>query len=301
MRLFCTLSVLAASVLLLVPSVCAQWCPLVSCQNNWQCRQQVIPATKPPCWECVCVFASPGADTGVCMPEEAPESTKCDTDGTICTVEHCDDDGNCELLGNALQCIPCDTDNNDCTVETCDGNGKCVRTGSALPGTLCHPNGSECMAGSCNSQTEPPSCGPIGPLPVSTPCGNTCTDHCDGQGNCVLVNASLRWCPEGMPCDNKDCATTKYEKCQLLELQEPERFWYFCQCRGQLIDCCEDTDCPGSGANPCIKCIMPLGDPGEVGGNCGCAVGDSCLIGGFCQAEGQGQCAEPGPGQCICQ
>ena len=113
-----------------------------------------------------------------------------------------------------------------------------MRTGSALPGTLCHPNGSECMAGSCNGQTEPPGCDPVGPLPPSTPCGNTCTDHCDGQGNCVLVDASLRWCPEGMQCGNKDCATTKYERCRLLELQEPERFWYFCQCIQPTPDQC---------------------------------------------------------------
>ena len=78
------------------------------------------------------------------------------------------------------------------------------------------------------------------------------------------MNPALRWCPEDTPCDNKDCATTKYERCRLIELQEPERFWYFCQCVGELIDCCQDLDCPGAAGNPCIQCIMPAGEPEEA-------------------------------------
>jgi len=298
MRVFCSLGLLVTALLLVVLPAGAQPTPCptgMPCTYDIQCQ---VPG-MPPCLDCLCVHLAGPGSPGMCDVRPLPESTKCDLDGTICTVEHCDGAGQCKKLANALDCIPCDTDLNDCTIEQCDGKGVCVPKGVAQPGTACRPGLNECLTGVCDSM-PPPACIQTGFQPLSTPCQNVCTDHCDGAGNCVWMGPIP--CPVGRPCDTKDCATTKHEKCELIEHMDPTGFWSFCQCRGVFIECCDNWDCPGAAGNPCIKCIKPDGEPEEVGGNCECAVGDSCLIpGAVCQPNVPGICAEPTPEQCVCE
>jgi hypothetical protein len=294
MRLLSSLGLLAVVLLLFAPSVTAQ-CPIgLPCIYDIECQ---VPG-MPPCQDCVCVAFFPGGP-GMCDVRPLPESTKCDTDNTICTVEHCDGVGNCIFLQNALDCIPCDTDLNDCTVEKCDGKGACVAKGNAQPGTACRPGLNECLTGIC-SDILPPTCIQTGAQPAGFACGNACTEACDGNGNCLWTGPIP--CPVGLPCDTKDCATTKHETCTLIEREDPMGYWSFCQCRGVLIECCDNADCPvGGPANPCMKCVKSEEEPEEVGGNCECAVGDSCWIqGGACEPDVQGQCAQITPNICDC-
>jgi len=295
MRTFSSLGILAVVLLLFAPSVTAQ-CPIgLPCVYDVECQVPGMPS----CQDCVCVGFVPGGP-GLCDVRPLPESTKCDTDGTICTMEHCDGAGNCVFLQNALDCIPCDTDNNDCTIEECDGQGACVAKGYLNPGATCRPGTNECLTGVC-SAAIPPTCTQTGNMGLSWPCGNVCTDHCDGNGNCVWMGPIP--CPVGMSCDTKDCATTKHESCTLIEQEDIDGFWSFCQCRGVLIECCDDDDCPvGGPPNACMKCVKPFDEPEEVGGNCECAVDDPCLIpGGMCQPDTPGLCKEPAPDQCVCE
>jgi hypothetical protein len=215
MRTFYSLGLLAVVLLLFAPSVTAQ-CPIgMPCIYDIECQ---VPG-MPPCQDCLCVAFVPGGP-GMCDVRPLPESTKCDTDDTICTVEHCDGAGQCVFVQNALDCIPCDTDSNDCTVEKCDGQGNCVAKGSLNAGDSCRPGTNECLKGIC-SDTIPPTCLQTGFQPLSTPCRNVCTDHCDGAGNCVWMGPIP--CPVGTPCDAKDCATTKHETCTLIEEEDPWR------------------------------------------------------------------------------
>ena len=228
-----------------------------------------------------------------------PESVKCDTDNSICTMEHCDGFGTCKAMNppNALDCVPCVDPTDPCKQGTCDGNGNCVAT-LVEDGTPCEADGNECTLEECQNGTCQPQLPPWAPL--STPCGNVCLEHCNGGGLCVR-NPAVPQCPVGQPCEGKNCATTKHEKCEILAFEDIE-YWTFCLCRGGLIECCDDADCPAAAGNPCIKCIKPIDEPEEVGGNCECAVGDPCSIpGGLCQPEVPGQCKEPTPDQCICE
>ncbi len=173
-------------------------------------------------------------DTGDCVEEEDPPlSTPCDTDGTLCTREHCDGSGSCvpmtpgtvecdpaippceggELCDPATgDCIaqedpplstPCNTDGTLCTREHCNGSGMCV---PMTPGTVeCQPASPPCEGGTtCNPATG--DCDPNMDPPLSTPCNtdsNLCTrEHCDGSGSCVPMTPGTVECqPASPPCE----------------------------------------------------------------------------------------------------
>ena len=116
--------------------------------NNVMCQAPV-----PPCeGGSVC-----NPQTGMCVPQpDAPLSTPCQADGTLCTNDHCNGTGQCVFLNNVV----CPGPN-----PPCEGGSTCN------PGT-----------GACD---------PLPDAPFSTPCdadASVCTiDHCDGNGSCVFL------------------------------------------------------------------------------------------------------------------
>ena len=109
--------------------------------------------------------------TGACGPEpDAPLSTPCETDGDLCTNDHCDGSGSC-VLESTVSCDP--------AVPPCEGGQSCN------PGT-----------GSCIDEPD---------APLSTPCdadGNPQTiDHCNGAGSCVPMPTSTIACQDGLDND----------------------------------------------------------------------------------------------------
>ena len=140
-----------------------------------------------------------------------PLSTTCESDGNLCTLDHCNGLGSC-VFNNNVNCsnlngqcqegicnpdtggcipnffnfplsTPCNLDFNLCTLDHCDGSGACANFGN-IP----VPPSDQCQSFFCN-----PADGQIKPdfngFPVSTPCStdeNECTiQHCNGQGSCV--------------------------------------------------------------------------------------------------------------------
>jgi hypothetical protein len=156
--------------------------------------------------------------TGLCeMLPDAPLSTPCESDGDLCTGEHCDGDGSCvphapydvvcpgpvppceagqECNPSTGACVNlpdaplstvCEDDGNLCTGEHCDGNGSCVP--HAPYDVICQAPDPPCEGGQfCDPGTG--SCVDNPDAALSTPCeedGDLCTgEHCDGSGSCVL-------------------------------------------------------------------------------------------------------------------
>jgi hypothetical protein len=135
--------------------------------------------------------------TGQCegMPI-APVSTLCDTDGDLCTPEHCDGDGSCVPNGPPVTCPGAE--------PPCEG------------GQECNPS-----SGQCENLPD---------APVSTPCegdDDACTTHhCDGNGACVFQ--SLVTCDDGDLCTHEvcdpeqGCITTGTVECDSGDLCAPE-------------------------------------------------------------------------------
>ena len=276
------------------------------CVDNNDCRQAItsVDPPMPPCLDCVCNLGS-----NECTTIPTPVGTKCDLDNNACTMDHCDGSGQCVQRDPpyALDCIPCDADGNECTIDKCDGQGNCLPTGLlAEAGAACDLDDRDCTLDTCDAEGN---CLAGPRAPDGHPCGNVCTYRChESDGSCRPddnLGTPPYHCPEGDPCEGKDCATTKEETCQLIQYDDPFLeldFTFTCLCIGQYIECCDNADCPNAGGNPCIKCIKPPNEPEEVGGNCECAVGDACLLpGGSCQPDVPGQCQGPTPDQCACE
>jgi len=155
------------------------------------------------------------------------QGTVCERDGDLCTNDVCDGSGACVLDSNVVcpgptndcdggqvcasqtgACVDlpdppagttCEADNDLCTNDICDGNGSCVfmkdrvcpgPTGECDGGTACNPT-----TGGCDQLPDPV---------LSTPCeadGNLCTtDHCNGQGQCVLLS-EIQCAVANPPCE----------------------------------------------------------------------------------------------------
>jgi hypothetical protein len=124
--------------------------------------------------------------------------------------EACDPgSGNCVPLPDEPASTPCEVESppNLCTVDHCDGNGQCVfQSNVTCPG----PTG-ECDGG---EQCDPGSgsCVPLPDPPANTPCTDTDPDDCamaacDGSGNCNQLQILE---PPSTPCadiDNNACTT----------------------------------------------------------------------------------------------
>jgi hypothetical protein len=180
------------------------------------------------CTDAVCNPA-----TGACDPDPDPLSTPCESDGNLCTLDHCDGNGACVTFDNVScsridQCTdsvcnpgtgacnpvpdplstPCDADGNLCTIDHCDGAGACVN----LDDVDCSHLDDQCNDGVCNPGTG--LCQTVF-KPLSTPCeadGNCCTiDHCNGGGICVFLESvvcpgSTGECDAGENCNPDTCA-----------------------------------------------------------------------------------------------
>ena len=114
-------------------------------------------------------------------------STPCeDRDRDLCTTPGCDGAGNCDQ-NHIVK--PCRFD--ECNTGECDpGTGLCI---PVEPSTPCDTDGNECTQAGCTLvDPETGICDQNHILvPESTPCeadAILCTvDHCDGNGNCVLL------------------------------------------------------------------------------------------------------------------
>ena len=162
-----------------------------------------------------------------CQVSYEQYSTPCEADGNLCTTDHCDGYGSCVKEDDVdcpagdpcarYECNPrtgrceadyapystsCETDDNLCTNEHCDGTGHCV----FLEEVDCSYLDDQCNVGICNSRTG--GCG-TEPLSYSTPCNlddKECTiDHCDGRGECVLLEDDCAVCGNGIIEDGEIC------------------------------------------------------------------------------------------------
>lgn len=207
-------------------------CTIDACDGMGACETVdgvVCQAPNPPCE--AGEFCDPS--TGSCVAlADATASTSCESDGNLCTIDHCDGAGGC-VFGSDVGCsalddqcnigvcdsatgtcttapralgTPCDRDGSLCTTDQCDGSGSCV-----LVSTVTCAEGSVCETGeSCNPATG--LCEMLMDPPLSTPCeedGNLCTiEHCDGNGACVVFDAVVCAAPTG-ECDaGKVCNPT---------------------------------------------------------------------------------------------
>ncbi len=276
--------------------------------------------------------------TGVCQPNpDAPLGTSCergDPQG-LCTIDHCDGSGRC-VLKTAVDCADpappceggqyCDTtdgackDNADaalstpcergdalglCTVDHCDGLGNCVE----LHAVNCPGEIPPCEGG---SHCYPPTgaCIDLPDAAESTPCergdtlGLCTTDHCDGDGHCVLKTAvdcadAAPPCEGGQYCDPADGV------CKDTPDAVPSTP---CEADGDL---CTIEQCDGAGGCVFLRNVVCPGPTGSCDGGQRCnsatgvcqnepdaALGTSCERGdplGLCTVDhcsGLGNCVE---------
>jgi len=197
--------------------------------------------------------------TDLCVPlPDAPFSTGCEADGQFCTQDHCNGLGQCIFLRNV----------------TCPGP-----TGPCDGGERCNPTN-----GLCEPLLDPAE---------STPCeadGSACTtDHCNGDGSCVLLR-------------DKDCSAQN-SKCTLGKCNPITADCY----ADPIPDCCDgDEDCTAF-SNKCAlgKCDlstnMCYADP--IAGCCdgvedctplnsSCSVGKCDLATNTCFAEPIPNCCD---------
>ncbi|MHC4698906.1 MAG: hypothetical protein ACYTFA_19425, partial [Planctomycetota bacterium] len=158
---------------------------------------------------------------------DAPVSTECDSDGDLCTGDHCDANGACvphapydvtctridQCTDSACNpttgaCDPvpdplstfCETDNDLCTTQHCDGAGACV----ILDNVVCDDH-DPCTDDSCNPSTGQcvytPNfvCGDGTCDPVCEDC-NTCRQDCNTCGDgCCSAGEDGCTCPADCP------------------------------------------------------------------------------------------------------
>ncbi len=183
-------------------------CTINHCDGEGAC----VPLDEVDCSEIngQCSQGACNPDTGLCDSDPLPESTPCEADDNLCTIEHCDGSGSCVekstkdcsfLNTNCQQgaCNPengeceidffelstsCEADGNLCTLDHCNGFGSCVEKSTKD----CSFLNTNCQQGACNSENG--ECEPsFADFPISTSCNadnDLCTlDHCDGGGSCL--------------------------------------------------------------------------------------------------------------------
>ena len=124
----------------------------------------------------------------------------CSINSDECNVGSCNlNTDQCEFKPEPAQ-TSCEADGNLCTNEECDGAGACA----PVDEVDCTQINGPCNEGTCNPATG--LCGST-PLPLSTPCdtdNSLCTtQHCNGQGTCV-VN-STKSVPQSQQCQSFYC------------------------------------------------------------------------------------------------
>lgn len=242
--------------------------------------------------------------TGACEANpDKPFSTVCERDGNLCTNDHCDGLGHCMLLSDKnATCAPaappcesgqtcdpadgvckdnvdtvagtsCEADGDLCTIDHCDGFGNCVNFDNvmcavAVPpcegGAVCDP-----ATGACVDQPD---------AAFSTFCErgdplNLCTrDHCDGNGNCVLLSNVV--CQGSSQCDPGENCDPATGNCVMKADVPP--FSTPCEEDGDL---CTIEHCDGAGScifKEPVVCPPPTGFC-DGGTNCDPATG-ACSI-----------------------
>ncbi len=264
-------------------------CTVDKCNGTGQCIQKTVVSCPGPTGPCD-AGQQCNSGTGMCQSLPDPAAgTPCDNDANLCTVDQCNGTGSCVLVstvtcpgstgacdagqqcdGATGSCVnlpdpptgtPCEADANLCTIDKCNGQGACVfdsnvscpgPTGPCDAGTACSPS-----TGACNPLPDPP---------VTTSCeadGNLCTiDHCDGVGNCVLLNNVSCQAPNP-PCE----AGAVCQPATGLCLNLPDApISTTCELDGNL---CTDDHCNGSGvcvfgANRVCQSPNPPCEGGEV-------------------------------------
>jgi len=273
--------------------------------------------------------------TGVCtdLPDADP-GTSCEADDDLCTLEVCDEQGNCvadgELVcnepagpcGGGQACdpatgicetlpfdepgTPCDTDADLCTNEVCDETGACVLESEVTcPGSI----------GPCDGGEEcDPATGACLELPDAQP-GTACegdddfctNEVCDDTGACVFesdvtCSGPVGLCDGGQECDPATGVCTDLPDADPGTPCEPDD------------DLCTSHICDVTGAcvlDSEVTCSGPTG-PCDGGQECDPATGTcidlpdvpdgtSCDDGLFCNGEETCQSAqcEPGVPPCV--
>jgi len=242
--------------------------------------------------------------TGLCdEQEDADVTTFCESDGDLCTVEHCDgtgqcvflDDvicqaasppceggqtcnsttGDCDLNADAAVGTACEREGNLCTIDRCNGAGVCVASSTVV----CPGSAGECDAGThCDPDTG--SCVNDPDPPVDTPCDtddDLCTiEECDGNGSCVLVGnvtcqTAVLPCEGGAVCDPDTGACVA---------QPDGALGTSCEAEGNL---CTIDHCNGAGS-----CVL-LGNRSCQAAVPPCEGGETCNPGtGNCVANADG-------------
>jgi len=230
----------------------ASRCTIDRCDGNGVCvhvSDVICPGPVPPCEAgAVC-----NAVTGACDPlPDAPISTLCERDANLCTIDHCDGNGQCVLLSNVVcasptppcesgetceplngHCValsdapagtPCEGDSNECTNDACNGSGVCAHSASGLCGACCRPDFScvEVLAGTCNSANG-----------SFSGAGTVCSGDSDGDGVVDLC--------DHCPGQDDHLVGTKV-------------------CCNTLLTCDTDSDCPSFGTCN-YQCLCPKSIP----------------------------------------
>lgn len=224
--------------------------------------------------------------TGACDPlPDPPQGTFCERDGDLCTNDACNGmgdcvnvdsvvcamadppcdsgevcnsaTGNCDQLPDPPLGTACELDGNLCTLDQCNGLGACVN----FDQVTCQQPVPPCEAGmACNPSTG--ACDPLPDPPLSTPCeqdGNLCTvDHCNGLGQCVLLN-NVTCLPGSPPCESGEACNPATGTCDMLP-DAPSGT----PCASDGNECTNDA-CDGSGlcehpnSGNCGSCCLPSG------------------------------------------
>ncbi len=310
-------------------------CTLDQCDGHGACVQSgtvTCQAPNPPCeGGQICL-----PTTGQCSPlPDAPLDTTCELDGNLCTLDHCDgngacvnfdtvlcqppnppceagavcnpNSGTCDPLPDAPTTTVCERDGTLCTNDFCNGKGQCVTVGSVTcPGPV-----PPCEAGAmCNPQTG--ACDALPDAPLSTPCerdGNLCTtDHCNGQGQCVLLSTVT--CLSAVPpCEAGEACNPSTGLCNPLPDAPPSTM---CDRDGNL---CTIDHCSGDGQCVLLNTVtcQAASPPCEGGETCNpttgtCIPAPDAVVGTLCENDvdpctadicnGNGGCVHLDNGQC---
>ncbi|MBP47299.1 MAG: hypothetical protein CMH53_05120, partial [Myxococcales bacterium] len=197
-----------------------------------------------------CVKTSCEPKTGACVGKPAPNGTKCDADGSLCTVGDSCNEGLCK----AGQSLACD-DNNSCTNDACDSNKGCVYSANTTP---CDADGDACTVGdSCKDKL----C--IKGKAKVCDDGKPCTkDTCNSKtGSCGIDNKGL----DGQGCDADGSICTQGDSCVK----------GVCVA-GKPADCNDNNPCTDDQCTPKAGCVYsPNSAPCDADGD-PCTASDTC-------------------------
>jgi hypothetical protein len=297
-------------------SLCTASCfGAASCQSG-DCVVDPGSATVCPTPEAPCVDQlGCDSETGECTVEiTLPVGTNCDTDEDLCSVESCDDAGQCVAAGEIETCEGQNADN-PCWTYTCNAKSGCVQT-NFVQGVSCNDNNPCTYTDICTlNEFGQESClGEAIPTDDSNPCtddacvdgtvthtpvdGVPCTadDSCSSSGTCEAgqcVTGSDCGCEADADCAQPDdlCAGTQVCDAGTCVVDE-----------STVVTCPLSTDaCNVNGCDPATgTCVAtpeddgipctPSGSPCSDTGTCQAG---ACTPDALCDCSVDGDCAPP--------